>query len=217
MMDIILLAMVAAFILLRLRSKLGEHSENDRFPPPAANRDHGRTRHPARTYDAEATEEEPNVVDLEGDPGLRRTFMEIRKADSGFDVNQFLDGAQQAYGMILEAFWSGDRETLKNFLDDSVYSQFEAAITAREAGELTLENRIVDIDSAKVVDAEFANKIAELTVQFNSEIVAVTRDKDGNVVEGDLSDVVQMNDSWTFSRTVTSRDPRWTLVATRAG
>ena len=86
-----------------------------------------------------------------------------------------------------------------------------------KAGELTLENRIVDIDSAKVTTADFANKIAELTVQFKSEIIAVTRDKDGNVIEGDVSDVVEMNDSWTFSRNVKSRDPRWTLVATRAG
>lgn len=213
MMDIILLAMVAAFILLRLRSKLGEHSEHDKFPPPAANG--GPARQP--TYNAEPLPEETTVVDLEGDPALRHTFMDIRRQDSSFDVGQFLEGAQQAYSMILEAFWSGDRETLRNFLDDSVYGQFEAAITSREAGELTLENRIVDIDSAKVTTADFANKIAELTVQFKSEIIAVTRDKDGNVIEGDVSDVVEMNDSWTFSRNVKSRDPRWTLVATRAG
>ncbi|MCK0070187.1 Tim44/TimA family putative adaptor protein [Kordiimonas laminariae] len=215
MMDIILLAMVAAFILLRLRSKLGEHSEQDRFPPPAANG--GSMGQQNSTYDAEPVQNENTVVDLEGDPALRHTFMDIRRQDSSFDVNQFLDGAQQAYGMILEAFWAGDRETLRNFLDDSVYGQFEAAITSREAGELTLENRIVDIDSTKVVAAELANKVAELTVQFKSEIVAVTRDKDGNVIEGDVSDVVEMNDSWTFSRNVKSRDPRWTLVATRAG
>lgn len=214
-MDIILLAMVAAFILLRLRSKLGEHSEQDRFPPPAANG--GAMGQRNSTYDAEPVQNENTVVDLEGDPALRHTFTDIRRQDSSFDVNQFLDGAQQAYGMILEAFWAGDRETLRNFLDDSVYGQFEAAITSREEGELTLENRIVDIDSAKVVAAELANKVAELTVQFKSEIVAVTRDKDGNVIEGDVSDVVEMNDSWTFSRNVKSRDPRWTLVATRAG
>lgn len=214
MMDIILLAMVAAFILLRLRSKLGEHSEQDRFPPAANHSPMGQRTSP---HDAEPVQHENTVVDLEGDPALRHTFMDIRRQDSGFDVNQFLDGAQKAYSMILEAFWAGDRDTLKNFLDDTVYSQFEAAITSRETGELTLENRIVDIDSAKVVAAEFANKVAELTVQFKSEIVAVTRDKNGNVIEGDVSDVVKMNDSWTFSRNVKSRDPRWTLVATRAG
>ncbi len=213
MMDIILLAMVAVFILLRLRSKLGEHSGNDQLPPVPRNGpvvdQFGRSQ--------EAMPEEAQVINMEGDPALRRTFMDIRRQDSGFDTSQFIEGAQQAYSMILEAFWVGDRETLRNFLDDSVYGQFEAAITSREAGELTLENRLVDIDSAKVTAAEFANKIAELTVHFKAEIIAVTRDKEGKLVEGDLSNVVNMNDIWTFSRNVKSRDPRWTLVATRAG
>ncbi len=216
MMDIILIAMIAVFILLRLRSTLGEKNGNEPLPPAA-----GRT--PAGSaYDdkgpvIDQRADEATVVDLEGDPALRRTFMDIRRQDRSFDVGQFIGGAEKAYGMILEAFWAGDRNTLQSFLDDSVYNQFESAITSREKNELTLENRVVDVNNTKVISAELNNKIAELTVQFSAEIIAVTRDKSGKVVEGDVSDVVEMNDQWTFSKNVKSSDPKWTLVATRAG
>jgi len=212
--DIILVAMVAAFIFLRLRSELGKKTGNEPQPPAA-----GRVGRSPNEY-SENTDEptvEAEVIDLEENPSLRRTYMDIRKADPSFDLGQFMDGAKTAYGMILEAFWKGDKQALKDFLDDEVQAKFESAIDSLEADELKVENQLLDVTSAEVTAAELDGKVAQLTVHFTSEVVAVTRDKDGKVVQGDASDAVEMNDNWTFARNVKSKEPGWTLVATSAG
>jgi len=221
MLEIVLLAMVAGFILLRLRGELGKKTGNEPLPPaaghpsgPALDRDDGRdVEAESQPYDTPGAD----VIDLEENPALRRAYQDIRRADRSFDVAIFLDGAKSAYGMILEAFWAGDKETLKTFLDDSVYEQFAGAVDQRAKDGLTLENKLVDVTEIDVIAARLIDKVAELTVHFRSEIVAVTKDKDGNLVEGNMSDVVEMNDKWTFARNTRSRDPNWTLLATRAG
>lgn len=217
MLDIFLLAMVAAFIALRLRSELGKKTGNEP-PPPAA----GRTPYAddsAQTIDADAVEiqQTAEVIDLVQDPEVRAGLNEIRRADSYFDASQFLEGAGSAYQMVLEAFWAGDKDALKNFLDETVLSQFSAAIDQRLEDGLTLENRILDVTNAEIIDANLVRKQAEITVSFTAEIIAVTRDADGVVVDGDVSDAVELEDKWTFARDTKSRDPSWTLIATRAG
>lgn len=217
MLDIILLAMLAAFILLRLRSELGKKTGNEPLPPaaPRPGRDGARATVDADYEDVSARDE--TVIDLEEDPALRRGYQDIRRADPSFDVPTFVGGARAAYEMILEAFWSGDKETLRTFLDDSVYSQFTAAIDAREQNGYRLENRLVDVAESNIVEAKLEGKTAELIVSFKAEIIAVTKDSDGNLIEGNLSEAVEVNDSWTFARDTRSRDPNWLLVATRAG
>jgi len=218
-LDIILVAFVAVFIILRLRSELGKKTGNEPMPPAAGQHDRsgphtlGEDQH--RREDQEAGE--ADIIDLEENPALRRVYMDIRRADRSFDVSQFVEGAKSAYGMILEAFWAGDKGTLRNFLDDAVMANFEVALDAREAGELKVENQLLDVTDASVIGANLVDGQAELTVHFTSEVVAVTRDKDGNIVEGDASNAVEMNDKWTFARKVKSRDPSWTLIATSAG
>lgn len=215
--DIIIMAAVAAFILLRLRAELGKKTGNEPQPPAAGRGgvEHGRT---IEGYAEPADPaEDVKVIDMEGDPKLRHAYTDIRRKDSSFDPVQFITGAQAAYRMILESFWEGDRETLTGLLDKSVLGQFESAIDAREENELTLENRLIDITGAEVISAELRGNVAELTVHFKSEIVAVTRDKKGNIIEGDASDAVETNDKWTFARDTKSKDLAWTLIATRAG
>jgi len=217
--DIILVAMVAAFIFLRLRSELGKKTGNEPRPPAAGQQD---VDHLQGTHDKfnEYTDQPPidaEVIDLEENPALRHAYMDIRKADPSFDLSQFMDGAKTAYGMILEAFWKGDKTTLRDFLDDAVLSKFETAIDSLEADELKVDNQLLDVTDVKVVAAELAGKVAQLTVHFTSEVVAVTRNKDGKVVQGDASDTVEMNDNWTFARDVKSSQPGWTLIATSAG
>ncbi|UTW55442.1 Tim44/TimA family putative adaptor protein [Kordiimonas sp. SCSIO 12610] len=216
--DIIIIAALGAFIFLRLRSELGNKSGTEHLPP-AANRqrqNEGRDVDPyGRPMDTQ--QDDDSVVELEGDPALRRVFQDIRRADRSFNVPQFLSGAEGAYRMILEAFWSGDSATLKEFLSEDISGQFIGAIDARADAGHTLDNRLLDIENAKVIEGRLDNKSAELTVQFTSEILAVTRDSDGRVIEGDASDAVTVNDQWTFARDVSSRDPKWILVATRAG
>lgn len=218
MLDIILVAMIAAFIALRLRSELGKKTGNEPLPPAAGRAPYAPDNH--TTIDADAVEVQPrtgDVIDLTRDPEVRAGLNDIRRADSYFDPGQFLDGAKSAYQMILEAFWAGDKSALKDFLDDTVLSQFSAAIDQREEDGLTLENRILDVTKAQISAAQLMKRHAEVTIDFEAEIIAVTRDADGNLVDGDLSDAVDLKDRWTFARDTKSRDPNWTLIATRAG
>ena len=219
MLDIILLAMLAGFIILRLRSELGKKTGNEPLPPaaPRTPSSDGHMPRSAESRQDESYTRDDNVIDMEEDPTVRRGYQDIRKADHSFDVPTFMQGARGAYEMILEAFWSGDRDTLCDFLDDSVFQQFSSAIDAREANGYKVENRLIDIAKAEVTSAKMNGRMAEITVHFTAELIAVTKDSDGHLIEGDLSDAVEVNDRWTFARDTKSRDPNWLLVATRAG
>ena len=139
---------------------------------------------------------------------------DIAAADKRFDVSGFVEGAKGAYGMILEAFWAGDRETLRELCDDDVYAGFEGAISAREAAGETLDNRLVRIEDATIDMAELVGPIARVRMRFIADIAAVTRDKDGTVVAGSLDDAIEARDLWTFKRDVREADPHWLLDET---
>jgi predicted lipid-binding transport protein (Tim44 family) len=143
-------------------------------------------------------------------PGVRA----ILAADSSFDVARFLEGAKAAYRMIMEAFWKGDLEALNNHVDEHVREAFAAAVEQRKADGLTLDNRLVSIDHAVISEAALERGVAVLTVRFEADIAAVTRNADGQVVAGSLSDAVQTRDLWTFRRDTNSRDPNWLLIET---
>ncbi len=216
--DIIVFAMIAGLILLRLRAELGNRPGSE--PRPPAQRSSygggdGRLDDPrdpqGRTINAEA-----DIIDMSADPVVRQGMSEIRRLDHSFDSAAFLAGAKDAYGMILSAFWSGDRETLDDLVDQGVLSQFVAAIDAREAAGETVDNRLLGVDEARLVGARLDGAIAEITIQFNADLVAVTRNADGDVVSGDVSDSVNVKDQWSFQRNLRSRDPRWLLVGTKS-
>jgi predicted lipid-binding transport protein (Tim44 family) len=135
-------------------------------------------------------------------------------ADRSFDAPQFVDGAKSAYRMVLEAFWRGDREELAWLCDADVLASFEEAIAARESDGHVLDNRLVRIEKAQITDASVNGRIAEVTLRFEADIAAVTRDKDGHVVAGSLTDAVGINDVWTFTRDIRASDPNWKLSET---
>ncbi|WP_374763159.1 Tim44/TimA family putative adaptor protein [Yunchengibacter salinarum] len=225
--DIILLALLAGFIALRLRSELGKKTGNEPGADAGTNTGGNRVTADERTGRGQLVEgevvghgtqeDEQRVVDMEQNPALRAGFADIRKADRSFDPAQFLHGARSAYQMILEAFWAGDRQTLRDMLADDVAEGFIKAIDAREEAGETVESKLVDIDEATITKARLEGRMAEITVKFESEIIYVTRDGDGDITEGDPSDVVEVTDRWTFARNTASDDPSWTLVATRSG
>lgn len=218
-LDIILFAMVAGFIILRLRSELGNKTGGEPRPPQMGDPDHpdrGEYRDD-RVIDGTFEPGADNVIPMEGNSELRTAFKQIHAADRNFSLDNFVNGASTVYQMVLESFWSGDRETLKSYLSEDVYNQFEGAITAREKAEHVLENKILDIVNVDIFEAALKNKVAEISVHFKAEITAVTRDKDGAVIDGNMSDVTILNDKWTFTHDTTSGDPSWLLVATRAG
>ena len=119
--------------------------------------------------------------------------------------------------MILEAFWKGDKETLRELCDDDVYASFAGAIDAREAAGETLDNRLVRIEETRIKAAHMDGRIARVSVLFLADIAAVTRDSDGNVIAGSLDDAVESRDVWTFSRDTRSSSPDWVLDETDEG
>ena len=141
----------------------------------------------------------------------------IAAADPGFDLLGFLEGAKGAYGIILEAFWKGDKDTLRELTDDDVYESFAQAIEAREEAGETLDNRLIRIEDATVRSAELDGSTARIAVLFVADIAAVTRDADGTVVAGSLDDAIESRDVWTFRRNVGAADPNWVLDETDEG
>jgi predicted lipid-binding transport protein (Tim44 family) len=143
-------------------------------------------------------------------PGVRA----ILAADPSFDVAQFLEGSKAAYRLILESFWKGELDALRPHVDDHVFETFAAAVEQRNKDGLKLDNRLVTIDQAVISEASAERGIAIVTVRFEADIAAVTRDAAGTVVAGSLSDAVQTRDLWTFRRDISSRDPNWLLIET---
>ncbi len=216
MLEIVLLAMVAAFLGLRLYSVLGRRAEQEEEPVPQRfEADDKPALRPATLPTAPVP---PRPVELEGVmPAVERALREISAADSKFQLGQFLEGARSAYRMILEAFWKGDRETLRELCDDDVYAGFVAAIDAREAAGERLENTLIRIEETRIHSAVLDGRMARIAILFVADIAAVTRDRDGNVVAGSLDDAIESRDVWTFSRNVGARDPNWLLDETDEG
>jgi len=209
--EIVLLAMIALFVALRLYAVLGQRTGHEQRPVtrPEAKPE----REPAvAPPDIETSKAEPSgYVYEEGAAGGIRAII---AADSSFDVARFIEGAQAAYRMVLEAFWKGDREELAWLADSEVRAAFESAIAEREGTGHVLYNRLVAIERAAIENARLNGSIAEIEVRFEAFIAAVTRDKDGEMIAGSLSDAVPTNDIWTFQRDLKSGNPNWLLVET---
>ncbi len=207
---IVILAMVAAFLALRLYSVLGKRTGEehtfvaplDPAPVPAVI--------PGEAPRAISAPESDTVYEPNAAAGVRA----IIGADSSFDVARFLDGAKSAYRMILEAFWRGDTADLQAMVGDDVRHSFESAIAERLAAGHVLDNRLINIDKAVISGASLEGKLASITVRFDADIAAVTRDGDGVVIAGSLVDAVPTHDAWTFTRTLRTNDPNWVLTDT---
>lgn len=216
-LEIVLLAMVAAFLGLRLYSVLGRRAEHEEESVPqrfdSDDKQAGVPR-PASAVPAAA----PRPAELEGVmPAVERALRDIAAADSKFKLAQFLEGARSAYRMVLEAYWNADRETLRELCDDDVYAGFVAAIDAREAAGETLANSLIRIEETRIHSASLDGKMARIAMLFVADVASVTRDKDGNVIAGSLDDAIESRDVWTFARNISARDPNWLLDETDEG
>jgi predicted lipid-binding transport protein (Tim44 family) len=213
--EIVLLAMVAAFLGLRLYSVLGKRTGHEQEPLPrqvADERQPAIVRQPigqAEPLTSPATID-PDLIDVAATSGLRS----IANADRQFDPLLFLEGAKSAYGLVLEAFWKGDKDALRFLCDDDVYESFDEAIDARnERGEI-LENRLVRIEHARIIDASYDHPMARVTVRFDADVASLMKDAGGNVIGGSMTDAVETHDVWTFFRDVKSGDRNWKLDET---
>ncbi len=199
--EIVLLAMVAGFVGLRLISVLGKRTGHERpvgdaFRPGA----------PEVTAPAVRGIEPPVRGAIAVPAGtaaeLAPALQSVADADASFDPERFITGAKAAYRIVLDAFWAGDGEAMASLVSDEVHEHFTHAIAARDG--MALSNRLVSIDSAAITEAEMTGQMAEVTVRFESHIA------------GPDGDAVATHDVWTFSRHIGSRDPNWLVIATDA-
>lgn len=224
--DILLYALVAAGLVFWLRSILGTRQEDE---PASTN--------PFTSKDE--TEKKPSgftppieemtfgLSDKTGSEDLPRHVSVLEKAEAGlsdiartdrnFDRLNFVEGAEGAFIMIVEAFAKGETETLKGLLSESVYKAFEQVIQDRADKQETVNTEIHSVRHLEILDAVLADRKAIVTVQFTADETCVIRDKDGNIVSGDPDRVTEMKDIWVFARDVKSKDPVWELVETRDG
>jgi predicted lipid-binding transport protein (Tim44 family) len=211
---IIILVLVALFIGLRLYSVLGERTGHEQQPilKPAESEAATVGRRPTQAPIPQTAVQDP--ADLAYLPTAGPGVRAVLAADPTFDVAGFLEGAKAAYRMILEAFWKGDLETLRGHVDAHIFETFSHAVEQRTADGLKLDNRLVGIDQVVIAEAALERSVALLTVRFEADIAAITRNATGEVVAGSLSDAVQTRDLWTFRRDTNSRDPNWLLIET---
>lgn len=210
--QILVLAGIAIFLILRLRGVLGSREGFEKPPAPAPVTD-------ARRGKFEVIDGGPDrdISDhvADGSPAARALAL-MKQAEPSFSVAEFLRGARGAYEMILMAFERGDLDEVKAFLSDDVYDAFSEVIETRKARGLTVESEFGGIREVALQNAEFDRKTreGEVTIRFASELTSVTRGADGAIVEGSKTEMRRQRDVWTFARVMGSNDPNWQLVAT---
>lgn len=205
--DLILFGMVAAFLVLRLRSVLGKRQGFER--PPADARPAGPVAMGREAPRAAATA--TAVVS----PAAAQAVSRIGAVDTSFEPSAFLGGAEGAFRMIVGAFAAGDRQTLRGLLSDDTYAGFEQAITGRENAGETQRTEIRAVNTVLIDAAELRGMVADITVRFVTDQLNMTTAKSGEVVSGSDA-ITELTDLWTFQRDLSDKDPTWRLVATRS-
>jgi predicted lipid-binding transport protein (Tim44 family) len=220
----LLLLAVAVIVFFKLRAVLGRRTGHERPPfDPAAGRKpevNGNviTLPPRDITPPKPADEEPRPPVWTGfakaDTPQALGLEAIAASDASFTPKEFITGAKAAYEMIITAFAEGDKATLKTLLSREVYDGFSGAIDARSRAGEKLEQRFVGIDRAEITAATLQGKRASIRVEFQSQLIAATRNGAGEVIDGDPAQIRDVNDEWTFERDTGSRDPNWKLVAT---
>lgn len=223
--DIIFFAMVAVFVILRLRSVLGRrmgHEQRDPAKEFPRRPDRAPLEAPKGENDADAAKAEDNVIRLPGRDGqevpkdtpLGAGLTQIKLADPSFDPADFQEKSKLAFEYIVMAFAEGDTQKLKPLLSKDVFEGFAGAIKSRQAQGHVLTTTLVRVKDAELTEASMNGRVASVTVRYVTEQINVTRDAEGKVVDGDPDRITEAVDIWTYERNTRASDPNWTLVAT---
>ncbi len=208
--DLVLFGMIAAFLLLRLRSILGRR---DGFEPSA-----GPARPELRPAGPviDAVAEAPAAARPLPDPAspLGQTLARMQRVDRNFDVAHFLSGAEAAFRLIVIEFAAGNRDALRPLLTPETFATFDSVIAAREAAGERQTCEIRAVTAAAIIDAGLTGTVAEITVHFVSDQINQTLDRTGQHVAG-ADAVTEIRDDWSFSRDLSQPDPAWRLTHTR--
>jgi Tim44-like domain len=213
LIQLLVLAGIAIFLVIKLRSVLGTRQGFEKPPVPLEEL------RPRARRDFEVIEGGPDrdITDhmAEGTTSAK-ALAAMKTVEPEFSVNTFLQGARGAYEMILMAFEKGELDRIRPFLSDDVEATFAAAISARDAEGLTVEAKFVGMRELALHEATFdtTTKLAEIAVRYVGETTSVVRNKAGEIVEGSATEIKRQRDVWTFARTMGAADPNWQLVAT---
>ncbi len=212
--QLIVLAAVAVFLLLRLRSVLGTRDGFERPPRAAGSSSPAPAEKRPQLAVIEGGENIADFVDPESDAA--RALRQMKEAEPGWSIRDFLEGAKAAYEMILMAYERGNVEEVRDLVDPEIYAAFREAVAEREARGLSVEAQFVGIRDASITDAWFDPESgeAEVTVSFTGELISTVRNAEGDIVEGSPTAIRRQKDVWTFARKMGSSDPNWTLVST---
>jgi len=215
--DLVLFGMIAAFLVLRLRSILGKRTGFERSAPPEMPAQPRAAAAPIIQGTAEPAQAAPARMQMP-DPAsaASQALQAMRAIDPSFDPARFVAGAEQAFRMIVRAFAASDRATLKPLLGDETFAAFDHAIAAREKDGQTQVSDIRAIQSIDILDATLRGSVANLTVRIASDQISYTTDQNGRHLTG-TDAVTEIIDLWTFERDLTQPDPTWRLVAVRSG
>lgn len=227
--DIVILALIAGFILLRLRSVLGQKTGNenpDFFRPKQDDSPNNPNAKPTKPdviiqlvektlkpRSSAEQEHDPYALKLEGTPFFQ-AITEIKALDPLFNVTAFVDGAKMAFEMVFDAFVKGDKQTLSMLLSEEIYADFAHNIDELAKQENKMETTLLAVNPKRIVSVVLDKNIARITVEFESEQVTVERGKNGEIISGDPSDVQHVVDEWLFERDVTSKNPNWKIIET---
>ena len=210
--EILVLAGIAVFLVLRLKNVLGTREGFEK--PPLQETSPSKNNRDFRVIDGCEDTDITDNIDKKSPSADALTRM--KKVDNGFLVNEFLSGARSAYEMILMAFENGDLKEVEVFLDADVQDAFQQVINTRAEKKLKVVAEFYGIRELSLKSADFdeKTKIAELSVAFTGELSSVVKNEEGEIIEGDAKQVKRQKDTWTFSRDLSSTDPNWLLVAT---
>ena len=222
--DLIVYALIAAGLVFWLRSILGTRHGDERergMPLQEVKSDTGAD-HAYMAEDRPLSQAD-KIADLSKNKGVmsvdneaaEKGLIEISKADKAFDIETFLEAAQDAFAIVVEAFADADRETLEDLLAPSVYAAFDGAINDREARDEKQKSDIHAIRKAEIVDAQYKDKMVYITVRFTADETSVMYDKDDKIIAGHPDKISAMKDIWVFGREARARDPRWFVFETK--
>jgi len=210
--QLLVLAGIAVFLILRLRGVLGTRDGFEKPPMdgPVA---------PATQRDLKGIEGGPDtdITDFvaEGSDAAK-ALAAMKRVEPAFSVDEFLKGARSAYEMILMGYENGDLDSIEPFLSEEISESFVSALAAREDEGLKVEATFVGLRDIAISAATFDKSTGEgaITVRFTGELTSVVRDSEGKIVEGDPNEIKRQRDVWTFARKMGADDPNWQLVAT---
>ncbi len=219
-LDILIFAVIAAFIFFKLFNVLGRRTGHEQPPsspvsgPLSANDDQEKI--VTFPHKADEIEEATEPADSDEPDELRAGILQILQHDPSLDLEQFTGGAAQAFEMIITAYHAGELARVRNLLDDDVFESFTAGIEERELSQVETVNDLVSIVDVSVVEAGMTGKFAMISVRFESDQIEFVRDEEDRIIHGDPTVPNRVIDVWTFARNPRSRNPNWLLVATRS-